>query len=140
MVISIGRFKFTRVKIKDLTPIILVMLLLFVSIACANMLIPSYGVIQVEFGIPEALIAIPDSFFLLTSATFALIWGYYTDRIDRTKVIIAGAFSWTFGMMLTGFSTSFIMMLISRMVSGIGMGCVIPVGMVWYSCNIELDF
>lgn len=128
MVISIGRFKLTRIKIKDLTPIILVMLLLFVSIACANMLIPSYGVIRFEFSIPEALIAIPDSFFLLTSATFALIWGYYTDRIDRTKVIIAGAFSWTFGMMLTGFSTSFQIILISRMISGIGLGCVIPVG------------
>jgi MFS family permease len=122
------RLKLTRIKIKDLTPIILVMLLLFVSIACANMLIPSYGVIRIEFGIPEALIAIPDSAFLLTSATFALIWGYYTDRIDRTKVIIAGAFSWTFGMMLTGFSSSFIILLISRMVSGIGLGCVIPVG------------
>ncbi|MHA1460009.1 MAG: MFS transporter [Promethearchaeota archaeon] len=128
MVISIGRFKLTRVKIKDLYPIILVMLLLFVSIACANMLIPSYGVIRFEFGIPEALIAIPDSSFLLTSASFALIWGYYTDRIDRTKVIIAGAFSWTFGMMLTGFSTSFTILLISRMVSGIGMGCILPVG------------
>jgi len=128
VVISIGRFKLTRIKIKDLTPIILVMLLLFVSIACANMLIPSYGVIRFEFGVPEALIAIPDSLFLLTSATFALIWGYYTDRIDRTKVIIAGAFSWTFGMMLTGFSTSFLIILISRMVSGIGLGCVIPVG------------
>ncbi|HUW89921.1 MAG TPA: MFS transporter [Candidatus Nanopelagicaceae bacterium] len=104
------------------------MLLLFVSIACANMLIPSYGVIRIEFNIPEALIAIPDSFFLLTSATFALIWGYYTDRIDRTKVIIAGAFSWTFGMILTGFSTNFIILMISRMASGIGLGCVIPVG------------
>ena len=128
MVIAIGRPKLTRIKIKDLTPIILVMFLLFVSIACANMLIPSYGVIRIEFNIPEALIAIPDSLFLLTSASFALIWGYYTDKIDRTKVIIAGAFSWTFGMMLTGFSTSFIMLLISRIVSGIGMGCVIPVG------------
>ena len=128
MVISIGRIKLTRIKVKDLTPIILVMLLLFVSIACANMLIPSYSVIQIEFNIPEALIAIPDSFFLLTSATFALIWGYYTDKIDRTKVIIAGAFSWTFGMILTGFSTNFEILLISRMTSGIGLGCVIPVG------------
>jgi len=128
LVFTIRRFKLTRVKVKDLTPIILVMLLLFVSIACANMLIPSYGVIRIEFNIPEALIAIPDSFFLLTSATFALIWGYYTDRIDRTKVIIAGAFSWTFGMILTGFSTNFVILLISRMASGIGLGCVIPVG------------
>ncbi|NHJ21068.1 MAG: MFS transporter [Candidatus Lokiarchaeota archaeon] len=123
-----GRFKLTKIKLKDLAPIILVMFLLFVSIACANMLIPSYGVIHLELGIPEALVAIPDSGFLLTSASFALIWGYFTDRIDRTKVIIVGAFSWTFGMMLTGFSSSFIILLISRMISGIGLGCVIPVG------------
>jgi len=104
------------------------MLLLFVSIACANMLIPSYGVIITEFSIDEAFIAIPDSFFLLTSASFALIWGYYTDRIDRIKVIMAGAFSWTIGMMLTAFSTNYLMLLISRMVSGMGLGCVLPVG------------
>jgi len=104
------------------------MLLLFVSIACANMLIPSYAAIQVEFSIPEALIAIPDAFFVVVSAFFALLWGYYTDRIDRTKVIMAGAFSWTFGMALTGFSTSYIMLVVSRMLSGAGLGCVLPVG------------
>jgi MFS family permease len=92
------------------------------------MLIPSYGVIRIEFNIPEALIAIPDSFFLLTSASFALIWGYYTDRIDRIKVIMAGAFSWTFGMILTAFSTDLPMLVISRMASGMGLGCVLPVG------------
>ena len=104
------------------------MLLLFVSIACANMLIPSYAAIQVEFSIPEALIAIPDAFFVVVSAFFALLWGYYTDRIDRTKVIMAGAFSWTFGMTLTGFSTSYTMLVVSRMLSGAGLGCVLPVG------------
>ncbi|MFX1410234.1 MAG: MFS transporter [Promethearchaeota archaeon] len=124
----IGRFKLTKIEIKDLTPILLVMLLLFVSIACANMLIPSYAVIQEEFNILVALIAIPDAFFILISAFFALIWGYYTDRIDRGKVILAGAFSWTIGMMLTAFSTSYLMLVISRMVSGAGLGCVLPVG------------
>ena len=54
-------------------PILLVMLLLFVSIACANMLIPSYAAIQIEFSIPETLLAIPDAFFVLVSAFFALL-------------------------------------------------------------------
>ncbi len=92
------------------------------------MLIPSYGSIQEEFSIPEALIAIPDAFFILFSAFFALIWGYYTDRIDRGKVIMAGAFSWTIGMLLTSFSFSYQMLVISRMLSGAGLGCVLPVG------------
>ncbi len=71
------------------------------------MLIPSYAVIKEEFGIPEALIAIPDGLFILVSAGFALIWGYYTDRLDRSKVLLAGAFSWTTGMLLTAFSVSY---------------------------------
>jgi MFS family permease len=104
------------------------MLLLFVSIACANMLIPSYAAIRFEFMIPESLIAIPDAFFILTSACCALIWGYFTDRIDRTKVIIAAAFSWTIGMILTAFSINYFMLVISRMFSGMGLGSVLPVG------------
>ncbi len=124
----IGRFKLTTVKFKDLAPIVLVMLLLFVSIACANMLIPSYAAIRQEFNIPEALIAIPDAFFVLISAFFALLWGYWADKIDRGKVLLAGAFSWTLGMLLTAFSTSYLMLIISRVSSGAGLGCVLPVG------------
>ena len=124
----IGRFKLTTVKFKDLAPIVLVMLLLFVSIACANMLIPSYAAIRQEFNIPEALIAIPDAFFVLISAFFALLWGYWADKIDRGKVLLVGAFSWTLGMLLTAFSTSYLMLIISRVSSGAGLGCVLPVG------------
>jgi MFS family permease len=104
------------------------MLLLFISTACANMLIPSYTAIQIDFGIPEALIAIPDAFFVLISAFFALLWGYYTDRINRKMVIMAGAFSWTIGMILTAISNSYIMLVLSRTASGAGLGCVLPVG------------
>jgi MFS family permease len=104
------------------------MLLLFVSTACASMLIPSYATIQGVFNIPEALIAIPDAFFVLISAFFALLWGYYTDRINRKRVIMIGALSWTIGMILTAISNSYIMLVISRVASGAGLGCVLPVG------------
>ncbi|MFX0003649.1 MAG: MFS transporter [Candidatus Hodarchaeota archaeon] len=104
------------------------MLLLFISTACANMLIPSYAAIQTDFSIPEALIAIPDAFFVLISAFFALLWGYYTDRINRKKVIMLGAFSWTIGMIFTAISNSYIMLVLSRIASGAGLGCVLPVG------------
>ncbi len=92
------------------------------------MLIPSYAAIREEFNIPEALIAIPDAFFVLISAFFALLWGYWADRIDRGKVLLAGAFLWTAGMLLTAFSNSYLMLVISRVSSGAGLGCVLPVG------------
>ena len=115
------------------------MVLLFVSIACANMLIPSYAAIQEEFGIEEAFLAIPDAFFVLISACFALAWGYFADRIDRIKVLLAGAFSWTFGMLLTFFSDSYEMLLISRAISGAGLGCVLPIGYSLISDAIPAD-
>jgi MFS family permease len=92
------------------------------------MLIPSYAAIRVEFNIPEALIAIPDAFFVLISAFFALLWGYWADKIDRGKVLIAGAFSWTIGMIITAFSSDYLLLIISRVSSGAGLGCVLPVG------------
>ncbi len=104
------------------------MVLLFLSTACANMLIPSYTAIQEEFNIPEALIAVPDAFFVLISAFFALLWGYYTDRINRKVVIMAGAFSWTIGMIFTAISGTYLVLVISRVASGAGLGCVLPVG------------
>ncbi len=92
------------------------------------MLIPSYAAIRQEFNIPVAFIAIPDALFILVSALFAILWGYFSDRINRTKVIRVGAISWTLGMFLTAFSTTYQMLIISRMLSGAGLGCVLPVG------------
>jgi MFS family permease len=92
------------------------------------MLIPSYRTIRVEFNIPEALIAIPDAFFVLISAFFALLWGYWADKIDRGKVLIAGAFSWTIGMIITAFSPNYLLLVVSRVLSGAGLGCVLPIG------------
>ena len=92
------------------------------------MLIPSYSAIQKEFDIPESLIAIPDALFILTSASFALFWGYLGDKTDRGKVLRLAAFSWTIGMLLTAFSTTFQMLVFSRMLCGAGLGSVLPVG------------
>ncbi|MHA1688313.1 MAG: MFS transporter, partial [Promethearchaeota archaeon] len=118
---------FTKISRRDLVPVTLVLILMFISIACQNMLIPSYSAIREEFNIPEAYVALPDALFVLISAFFALLWGYYTDKINRAKVILAGALSWTIGMLLSAFSTSYIMLMLSRAISGSGLGCVVPV-------------
>jgi len=118
----------TKIRGSQLIPVILIMILLFISVACANMLIPSYGVIKEYFNIDDSLVAIPDAFFVLVSALFALLWGYYTDRINRSKILLAGAFAWTIGMFLTGTSEYFGVLIFSRILSGFGLGCVLPVG------------
>lgn len=92
------------------------------------MLIPSYGVIEVELNISPEFVTLPDALFTLVSAAFALLWGYYVDKIDRARVIIAGGFCWSFGTLATAFSFNFEMLFLARMVTGAGMGCVLPAG------------
>ncbi len=114
---------------QELFSFILVLILIFLNNAVANMLIPSYGAIVKDFQIPESIVALPDSAFVLVSAAFALVWGYYTDKIDRTKVIFMGAFFWCVGCIYTAFCNSYMSLLIARGVTGAGLGCVLPVGM-----------
>ena len=118
----------TNVQKKNIFPIIIVSTLLFISWACTSMLIPSYGIIREEYNIPLGWIAVPDAFFILMSAAFAFFWGYFADKVDRIKVLLAGGFSWTFGMLFTYFSDSYFFLLLSRAISGAGLGCVLPVG------------
>ena len=92
------------------------------------MLFPSYRLVKDEFGVPDSLIAIPDALFTLVSAAFALLWGYYVDKIDRARVLMAGGFCWSFGTLLTGFAGSFDILFLARIVTGAGMGCVLPAG------------
>ncbi len=118
----------SKLSKQEFFSLILVIILLFVNNAVANMLIPSYGAIVRELGISVSIVAIPDALFTLVSAAFALLWGYYVDKIDRARVIIAGGFCWSFGTLATAFSFNFEMLFLARMVTGAGMGCVLPAG------------
>lgn len=118
-----------RLSKQEFFSLILVLILIFVNSAVLNMLIPSYGVIVDEFGIDQSLVTLPDSLFVLVAAGCALVWGYYTDKLDRARVIMIGAFFWVVGSLLTAFDYSFAQLILARMVTGAGMGVVLPVGM-----------
>lgn len=111
---------------------VIVIILQFIAMATANLLIPQYGVIIEYFGIDKSMIGFADSIFVLVSAVVSIIWGYYTDRVDRNRVVMMGAFLWSIGTIMTAFNTiqnydGFKILLISRGLTGAGMGCVIPI-------------
>ncbi|MHA1898650.1 MAG: MFS transporter, partial [Promethearchaeota archaeon] len=117
----------------EMFSLILIIVLQFVAIAAANMLIPSYAIVIDYYHIDNSYIGVPDGIFVLVSAILSLIWGYYTDRIDRSRVIMIGAFLWSIGTTITAFDTiqdfgGFKLLIFSRGLTGAGMGCVLPVG------------
>ncbi|MHA1821885.1 MAG: MFS transporter [Promethearchaeota archaeon] len=116
----------------EIFSLILIMVLQIVSIATANMLIPSYGIIIDYYNVDKSLVGFPDSVFIFTSAFMAIIWGYYTDRIDRSRVIMMGAFFWAIGTTFTAFDNirdfgGFKLLVFSRALTGAGLGSVIPI-------------
>jgi MFS family permease len=112
----------------ELFSIILIMFMMFTNTAAASMLIPLYGTIIGDLNIPQSLIFIPDSLFVLVTAIFAVVWGYYTDRLDRSKIIMGGSFLSAIGFVYTAFCGDFTSLLLARIITGAGMGCVLPVG------------
>ncbi|MHA1339140.1 MAG: MFS transporter [Promethearchaeota archaeon] len=113
---------------------IVVVIVQFISMATANMLIPQYGTIIQYFGIDKSLIGLPDSVFILVSAVVSVIWGYFTDRVDRNRVIMMAAFLWSIGTTITALDSSrtlngFKLLVIARGITGAGMGSVIPIAL-----------
>ncbi|MHA1584643.1 MAG: MFS transporter, partial [Promethearchaeota archaeon] len=108
--------------------IMVVLLLLLINNASLNMLIPSYGVIIKDFQIRDEIIYFPDSLSVLISAFMMIIWGYYTDKLDRNKVINIGAFLSCVGFIFTAFCVNYFQLIIARILTGVGMGFAIPVG------------
>ncbi len=75
---------------------------------------------------------IPDAIFVFVSAGFAVLWGYYTDKIDRNRVVSIGAFLGSLGTLMTSFnaiqsSQGFYLLILSRAITGAGLGSIIPV-------------
>ena len=108
--------------------IFIILVLFFINTSALNMLIPSYASIIEDFEIDKSLIYLPDALLVLVSAVFAIIWGYYTDRLDRGKIIMGGAFLSAIGFVYSAFCTDFTNLLIARIITGAGMGCILPVG------------
>ncbi len=120
------KMKFSR---NEISVIFVVLLLLFINVASLNMMIPSYTAIIADFGEQySSLIYIPDSLAVLIGAFTMVAWGYYVDRLDRTKVIRWGVFLSAFGFLLTTFANSFWLLIMARIITGGGMGFAIPIG------------
>lgn len=120
------KMKFSK---NEISVIFVILLLSFINVASLNMMIPSYSAIIADFGEQySSSIYIPDALSVLIAAFTMVVWGYYTDRLDRNKVIRWGVFLSILGFLLTIFVNSYGLLIVARIITGGGMGFAIPVG------------
>src|SRR5690625_3229725 len=67
------------------------------------------------------------SAYLLTMATTVLIFGKLSDIYGRKPIYIIGVIIFLTGSILCGFSTSMMMLIISRFIQGLGAGALMPI-------------
>lgn len=67
------------------------------------------------------------SAYLLTNAATVLIFGKLADLFGRKPIFVIGVTIFLTGSTLAGFSTSMIMLIITRFVQGIGAGALMPI-------------
>ena len=69
------------------------------------------------------------SAYLLTSTACVPIWGRLSDLFGRRRIYLTGVAIFLLGSLLAGFSTTMVQLILSRLVQGLGAGCIIPLSM-----------
>ena len=84
----------------------------------------AFGVLVPEirdyFGVSLTTILTVTALAALLPIAFALPVGYYADRLNRTRMVAAGALLWGFFSLATGFATSLLMLGLFRIGAGFG--------------------
>lgn len=88
---------------------------------------PAIPAIQKEFNIGDKEIGLVGSAFTLVAAIVTLIWGYLSDKYSRKWLLISAVLIGEIPCLLTAFARSYHELLILRVLTGIGIGGLVPI-------------
>ncbi|USS40606.1 MFS transporter [Thermococcus aggregans] len=108
--------------------IVLLVLMAAFLMADQNLLPPNYQQIMEEFGITETQMGLVSTIFVATSALITIIWGFLSDIGQRKKLLVIGVLLGEIPCFLTAYVQSYYQLLLMRLLTGIGIGSIIPIG------------
>jgi len=105
----------------------LILIALFLT-ADQAALVPNYLLIEAEFGVTHTQMGAISSVFIVIGALMVLLWGYWTDKYPRKKLLVIGTLLGEIPCFLTAFVQSYNQLFIMRAFTGLGIGILLPVG------------
>ncbi len=78
------------------------------------------------FGVNLALIGLMETLRSIAQTVSAPFWGYVSDKYSRKKVLIFGTGIWGLWTLAVGLAPNFSTMMVIRIISGLGLGCLMP--------------
>lgn len=89
---------------------------------------PLFTSIASDLNINISSLGVISAVSYLVISVSSVFWGYLADRGKRKKLIITGTVLWSISVFLTAYSQSYIQLLTSQIITGIGLGCIGSIG------------
>jgi MFS family permease len=89
---------------------------------------PLYAIMARHFAVEESALGLISALSVLLVALTSLFWGYWGDRSRRKPLLLYGTLIWSLAMFLTGLSQSYTQLLLSQLLTAVGVGCIASVG------------
>ncbi|MDQ7794755.1 MAG: MFS transporter [bacterium] len=92
-----------------------------------NILFPNLILIEREFAVDRFQMGLVSSAFTVLGALMALAWGYLADRSSRKRLLVWAVILGEIPCLLTGFARTYEELLFWRILTGFGVGGMIPI-------------
>lgn len=102
------------------TPLYTLLLTIFIDLVGFSIIIPILPVYSKEIGASNIMVGVIAGSYALMNFLFSPIWGNLSDRIGRKPVILISLFITACSYLLFAFSKTLALLLISRVIAGIG--------------------
>ncbi|MFN3604723.1 MAG: MFS transporter [Leptonema sp. (in: bacteria)] len=115
-------------KTRKIFSIVLLVLIAGFLQADQNLLSPNFPILMKEFSITEKELGLISSAFVFVSSIMTVGWGILSDFKKRKLLLLLGVFIGEIPCFLTAFVSNFYELFLMRMLTGIGIGSIIPIG------------
>jgi len=116
-----------KIVAKNGFTLVILDIFIFVASILINLLPSIYDILEEEYKFNSpAILMISDAMFIIIAASTALYWGYLIDKIDRRRVLYYSLATITIGLLISTFSSNFLLFFIGRVISAIGFGAQMP--------------
>jgi predicted MFS family arabinose efflux permease len=106
---------------------VILLLMSVILLADQNVMSPNIQAIEDEFRITDREIGLVGSAFTLVAAIITLLWGYLSDKFSRKWLLVGAVLVGEIPCFLTGFAQNYSQLLVLRILTGIGIGGMVPV-------------
>jgi len=119
--------------------IILFIAIIIVSYTDIALIFPNFDVIISDLNIhpisigswtlsPYAIVGFIETCFLLIFAITIIIYGYYSDKVNRKKLAYFGCTIWSLATIVIFFTPNYLYLITFRIITALGISCVPPIG------------